>query len=389
MKILFVHEVNYLDKVVFEMHEFPERLAMQGHEVIFIDYSEKGEKVKGRRLLQDRQISGRSNPDASLRLITIPRLVFGTIDRLLVAVAMILFAPIALRRIKPDVVISYAVPTLGWQFNIASRVLGIPFVYRAIDVSHKIRSTPFARLVRKSERFMYRNSTLTLFNNKALQKYGELEGCPDSKSSVLFPGFDSWPLETGNFQKKINFDYNTVFLGTLFSFCGIDWFLDELVNNKEANEISLLIIGDGELKQKLVTQINDKGLSSRVQLYGRAEYEELPALLRKAKVAVIPFAVSDVTRFALPGKVPQYIRSFLPTVSTPLDGLMSFLPEGHGVVYVPQGRGFVDECTKLLTDPSLRENLVALGIRTLDRNATWPSQTEQLEGHLSRITKAR
>ena len=33
MKILFIHEVNYRAKVVFEMHEFPELLSLAGHEV--------------------------------------------------------------------------------------------------------------------------------------------------------------------------------------------------------------------------------------------------------------------------------------------------------------------------------------------------------------------
>lgn len=42
MKILWCHEVSYLDKPVYEYQDFPERLAGRGHEVEVIDFSEAG-----------------------------------------------------------------------------------------------------------------------------------------------------------------------------------------------------------------------------------------------------------------------------------------------------------------------------------------------------------
>jgi hypothetical protein len=40
MKILFVHEVSWFSKVVYEMHDFPELLSLNGHEVHFLDFEE-------------------------------------------------------------------------------------------------------------------------------------------------------------------------------------------------------------------------------------------------------------------------------------------------------------------------------------------------------------
>ena len=40
MKILWCHEVSYLDKPVYEYQDFPERLAARGHKVEVIDFSE-------------------------------------------------------------------------------------------------------------------------------------------------------------------------------------------------------------------------------------------------------------------------------------------------------------------------------------------------------------
>ena len=41
MKILFVHEVNWRTKVVYEVHDYPELLSLAGHEVVFIDFPER------------------------------------------------------------------------------------------------------------------------------------------------------------------------------------------------------------------------------------------------------------------------------------------------------------------------------------------------------------
>ena len=51
MRILFVHEVNYRKKVIFEMHDFPELLSLAGHDVVFVDFAEGVERSGWRRFL--------------------------------------------------------------------------------------------------------------------------------------------------------------------------------------------------------------------------------------------------------------------------------------------------------------------------------------------------
>src|SRR5438270_6112678 len=44
MNILVLHEIDYLKKVVYEVHDIPELLAARGHDVTFIDYEEHWER---------------------------------------------------------------------------------------------------------------------------------------------------------------------------------------------------------------------------------------------------------------------------------------------------------------------------------------------------------
>src|SRR2546421_12448300 len=40
MKLLVVHEVNYLEKIIYEYQILPEILSILGHEITIIDYDE-------------------------------------------------------------------------------------------------------------------------------------------------------------------------------------------------------------------------------------------------------------------------------------------------------------------------------------------------------------
>jgi len=46
VRLLFVHEVNWRAKVVYEIHDYPELLSFAGHEAVFIDFPE-GETCSG------------------------------------------------------------------------------------------------------------------------------------------------------------------------------------------------------------------------------------------------------------------------------------------------------------------------------------------------------
>jgi glycosyltransferase involved in cell wall biosynthesis len=385
MKILFVHEVNYLDKVVFEMHEFPERLEREGHSVTFVDYAETSLTRSFRK--RDRIITGRSEPLSRIRLVSLPQVLFGVSGRLVISLLVLLYCPLIIRRIRPQVVISYAVPTLGWQFRIWCKFYKIPYIYRAIDVSHLIRETRFSRLVQIAEKYLYRSSDLVLCNNDALCRYAQEQyGCQPDRSRVLYPAYEpskNDPAETTSSRSLTTFVYNTVFMGTLFNFAGLDWFLRELSCFPFRGDIRLLIIGDGDEGTTLKKIVHDLGLSENVNFYGRAQFSELGDLLSRAHVAILPFNPTRVTHLALPGKVPQYIRSGVPCVATPLDGLKGYLAEGEGVLYSQPGQDFLYKLHRILNDENLRRQLVSQGNQVLNQQSSWSQQLQTLEEALT------
>jgi glycosyltransferase involved in cell wall biosynthesis len=60
---------------------------------------------------------------------------------------------------------------------------------------------------------------------------------------------------------------------------------------------------------------------SNVHLLGSRPYGELPDVLRGADVALVPYAINDLTRSVFPMKVFEYLAAGLPVVTTPLPAL--------------------------------------------------------------------
>jgi glycosyltransferase involved in cell wall biosynthesis len=60
---------------------------------------------------------------------------------------------------------------------------------------------------------------------------------------------------------------------------------------------------------------------ANVHLLGPRRYEDLPAVLRGATAAIIPYAINDLTASVFPMKVYEYLAAGLPVVTTPLPAL--------------------------------------------------------------------
>jgi glycosyltransferase involved in cell wall biosynthesis len=58
-----------------------------------------------------------------------------------------------------------------------------------------------------------------------------------------------------------------------------------------------------------------------IRLLGRRAHDELPAVLRAADAAIIPYALNELTRSIFPMKVYEYLAAGLPVVSVPLPAL--------------------------------------------------------------------
>ena len=337
MRILFLHEVNYLTKPIFEMHEFPEHLVRLGHEVGFVQFPEGLSQSQIKELGYRKRISGRVFEDAKIELIT-PWTINGSlVGRLFTALFSYWQFKRILREFQPDVVVSFSVPSSGWQALIASRQEKVPYLFRALDVSHKIRQGVFSGLVKRAERFIYKEADSLSANNAEMLRYCQQTSGRTGSSEVHYPPINLSLLAGGDRKrgrKSLSVqedDRIILYLGSFFYFSGLPEVLQEMAKT-EAN-LKLVLVGGGEQDQELRGLVKQHRLDDSVIFTGMVPFEALPDLLACADVAINPMKKTLVSDAALPNKVLQYMAAGIPVVSTRLEGLAAALGDFSGITW--------------------------------------------------------
>jgi len=328
LRILFLHEVNYLTKPIFEMHEFPEHLAALGHKVGFVQFPEGLSRADLANTPFKREIAGRVLRDIGLTLYTPKTLSGKLLGRFLTVPTFRNQFRKILQEFQPDVVVSFSVPTSGWQSLGVIKKSGVPFVFRALDVSHKIRKSIFSPLVAMAERFIYRNADWVSANNAAMLEYVLQNGGKREKAGVNLPPLDLEHFtavrkgaESIRAQLSIPVEAKVIlYMGSFFYFSGLPEVIRSFAK-EAAHDDYLVLIGAGEQARELEGIVNHLGIQKNTVFTGLVRFSDLPRYFSIADVAINPLKPSLVSNTALPNKVLQYMAAGLPVVSTRLRGL--------------------------------------------------------------------
>jgi glycosyltransferase involved in cell wall biosynthesis len=371
LKILFIHEVSYRKKVIFEMHEFPELLALKGHEISFLEFDE------GRKFWQKGQaprselIYGRVHPNARINLSRPFQVGIPGVDRILALVAVLPTLRKLFKNNNFDAVVLYAVPTYGLQTLWLAKRFTVPVLFRALDVSHKIRSSLISPAIKWVEKRIYKQVDLLSANNAAIADYCKELGKRAKPTLVHYP-----PLDLSHFTKAerdqslrrfLGFDdedFVVVYMGSFFYFSGLKAALTEFANFVASNrKFKFLLIGGGEQDIELRKLVLDLEIQDQVVFTGFIEYKELPRYLKVADVAVNTLEPTLVANVAFPNKVLQYMAAGLPVVSTKLDGLRSVFQREKKITWAEDVHMVIREALQL------NDNRI-VGVRTAPLDAT-------------------
>jgi glycosyltransferase involved in cell wall biosynthesis len=349
------------------MHEFPELLSLKGHEVSFLEFDE------GRRFWQKAQaprsqkIQGRVHPKASINLSRPYQLGIPGVDRLF---SLFTVLP-TLRRLFTDndfdAVVLYAVPTYGLQTLWLAKRFKVPILFRALDVSHKIRSSLLSPAIEWVEKQIYKQVDLLSANNPAMADYCKELGKRARATLVHYP-----PLDLSHFQRaerdqrlrqSLGFkdeDNVLVYMGSFFYFSGLKEALSEFAELvPQDRNFKFLLIGGGEQDSELRKLVQDLGIQGQVVFTGFIGYQDLPRYLKIADVAVNTLEPSLVANVAFPNKVIQYMAVGLPVVSTKLSGLFKTFGEGSGINWATDSKAVVHLARQLFEKTKIELNNIS------------------------------
>lgn len=332
--VLFIHEVSYKTKPIFEMHEFPEILALRGIKVSFLHFEESARIWKGWTRKPTEFIKGRVIHQSQIRLLTPFQLGIPGLDRLIASISIPLRLIREIRTNRPDIVVSYAFPTGGIGALIVCKVLKVPHLQRVIDYSPGLRPFPLSIVLEIVDRIVFRfGRDFSTHNHNLLGRIAKLSKSSTTKIYLNVPPVATPSKVSSLKSKKVEcFIENTkgkkinlVFLGTLYRFSGIVEVVEVMQSSTELAklDVALHIFGlgpDEERLQRIIRESQNPGLA---HFYGFLDWENIYAVFSKCDVGLVPFLDTKVGQYALPNKALQYLAAGLPVISTPLLGLNS------------------------------------------------------------------
>ena len=403
MNILFIHEVDWLNKPVFDMHSLSESLSLLGHQVYAIDYENPWTRSSFYDLgtMKMRQIEGvcRALPGTSVCLRRPGFIKIPGLSRLSAGFTHYLGIRKTIKEKAIDVIVLYSVPTNGLQTIHLARKFNIPIVFRSIDILNQLVPFPVLRPVtRLLEKKVYSKADLILSLTPKLSDYVIEKGAEKARVKLL-----PMPVDTDLFHPLIDSteirqkwglnekDQVILFMGTLFSFSGLDTFIPRFTEVMEqVPQAKLLIVGDGPQRSELEGLIASLGLRERVIITGFQPYEAMPQYINLAALCINTFLTTNATRDIFPGKTVQFLACGKVFISTALSGMLAMIRgEQQGVVYVSNADEMAKEVVSLLKSAERRHKLESNGLNYVLQVHGYKNIARQLEAHLVEIIKEK
>ena len=392
MKILWCHEVSYLDKPVYEYQDFPERLAARGHEVEVIDFGEIGPMVAGSAAVS-------RTGEGTVLLTGIPHSNRRGLKYLEARAQFRRMLIERLRRGDIDAVFVYSVFINGTQAVRLSRKFGVPVVYRVLDAYHRLRPGFLTQtILLHGERFIYRRADRVLVTNEQMGDYvSQVAGTEvGGRTVVVDHGVDSVHFAPRPADQKLRELYGlrdgdkvALFLGTTYAFSGLANLVRRFPSAlQRCPSLKLVIVGGGELDEELATLVDVLGLAGRVVLTGMVGYQDVPRYLSLASLALNPFELNEITRDIIPIKILQYQAAGLAVLSTPLPDLArKHRPGISGVEYSSSDDpdAFTAKMLDLLADPTQLVMDGRRGLAFVNERFSVERAVDRIEGTLKQL----
>ena len=381
MNVLFIHENDWIKKVIYEPHHLSEIFSMKGHNVFAIDCKEPNSSGLINNLKT--QIINNYNKvydDASITLVHPPSILIKGLNR----ITNFLSCKEVIRDIvlknNIDLIFLYGIATNGLQALSVAKEFKIPVVFRELDVSHQFVNIPILKqITRIIEKNILSNVTKVYSCTPGLQRYSLQMGTKKENSEYFPLGINTDIFKPTKKDERLakslgikNTDVVLIFVGTLYSFSGLEYIIKNisLIQNK-IPQIKLLIVGGGPYYNKIKDLVIKQNLQDSVILTNFVSQKILPSYIALADLCLNPFETNAITNQIIPIKIIEYMACQKPVLSTPLTGTKELLPStNHGIIY-SELTDFHQTIIDLLSDMVYLSKLAKEGYTYSHENHDW------------------
>lgn len=358
MKILYVQETDWLNKGPQQQHHLLERLSNQNHEIIVIDYEVEWKKSINlgffNKKIKRNPPRAKACETSKVTLIRPFSLRIPVLNYLSISLSYFKEINKAIKIFKPDIVMGMGILTVGIAAFLAKRKK-IPFVYLMVDKIHRlIPNKIFQFLGLAIEKLIHKNSDEIIAINELLLEYSIRMGAPRDKTVLIRAGVEvnlfKFNREARNlFRQKYRFKEDDIvlfFMGWLYMFSGLKETIEQIVSVNNQS-VKLFILGEGDLKEVLLTLISKYDLENKVIIHEWINYRELPEYVSMADICILPAYENEIMNDIVPIKLYEYMALNKPVISTLLGGIYKEFGKNNGVVYINKSSEVIEKAIEL------------------------------------------
>ncbi len=301
------------------------------------------------------------------------------------------------KAIKADVFEAHTVSGYGFLKAMTQHKIKKPFIQtvhgvladeylQSLKFSSQTLRTKFSRIFMRKlsemEKYAAQNADLLVTVSKySLSKMVELYGVDAAKIRVVPNGVDVTRFKPArsseNLRLKVGVNDNAcvLFVGNLIPRKGVTFLIDAArYILKENKKVVFLIVGDGPLKNYLVSYAKIQGVNENFVFLGNVPENMLPAVYNCADVFALP-SIQEGQGITL----LEAQASTKPVVAFHTGGIDEFvLNKKTGLLVKPDSRELADAILNLLSDEQLRNKMGRYARKFVCENFSWDICAEKM-----------
>lgn len=164
------------------------------------------------------------------------------------------------------------------------------------------------------------------------------------------------------------------FVGNFATWQGLEYLIKSVPHVlKECPDARFLLVGDGDLKERLESMVKDIGVSDKVIFTGMVPYQDVPYYINVSDVCVAPFISQRNERIGLsPLKLCEYLSCEKPVIASRISGLEILEEHQMGLLVPPEDEvALAQAIVRMLKDYSLREEMGKNGRQYVVKHRSW------------------
>lgn len=286
-------------------------------------------------------------------------------------------------------------PDTYFLIGLFYRPLGKRFIFDQHDLSPEMFLVKFSgrmqllhRLLLFMERCSYRIATLVITSNTTMKEFAITRGhIPASKVFAVYNGVDLNRIQRVSPEPELKRGrrFLLAFVGAMEVQDGVEYLLlalHALVYTRGRQDVSLVVMGDGDYAPALRKLAHDLRLDAYVHFNGWTSAKDVVRFLSVADVGLVPEPQNGLNEYCTLGKTLEYMAMGLPTVAFDLPETRR-VAQGAALYAKPNSvEDFADNIETLLNDASLRGQMGAVGRKRIEEGFSWEhTKTELLRAY--------